>query len=137
MVHRSREARQRPKAGFYASIYIYMSAPYARRCYSSASLILLQLCNLDGCTLRRMFCSCIACSSVVSSALWCFFCGHSAACRLAFTIASVLFPPLCCALCHAVPCCAMRIRIIASLKTVARLIKINQTFWKHCGHLHP
>ena len=38
----------------YVYIYIYMSAPYASRCYSCANLILLQLRKLDGCTLRRM-----------------------------------------------------------------------------------
>ena len=31
-----------------------MSTPYASRCYSCTSLIVLQLCKLDGCTLRRM-----------------------------------------------------------------------------------
>ena len=37
----------------FCHIYIYMSTPYASRWYST-SLILLQLCKLDGCTLRRM-----------------------------------------------------------------------------------
>ena len=35
-------------------ILLYMSAPYTSRCYSCASLILLLLCKLDGCTLSRM-----------------------------------------------------------------------------------
>ena len=54
-----------------------MSAPYARRCYSCASLILLQMRKLDGCTLHRMAYS----SAAAQPALQCFppLCGVSSA----------------------------------------------------------
>ena len=78
---------------------IYVSAPYARRCYSCASLILPQLRKLDGCTLRRMaYSSAAARSSLGSSALWRFFRWCSTVNRSAFAVAGTLPPPLCCAL---------------------------------------
>ncbi len=77
-----------------------MSASYASRCYSCASLILLQLRKLDGFTLRRMAYT----SAAVQHALqWfpplCrFFRRRSAASQLVFAVAGALPSPVCCVL---------------------------------------
>ena len=71
-------------------IIIYMFTLYTSRCYNCA--------NLMSAHCAEWLCSCAACSSVVSSALWRFFCRRSAASRSDFDVGGAIPPPLCCAL---------------------------------------
>ena len=80
--------------------YIYMSTPYASRCYSCTSLMLLQLRKLDAAPCAECHIALQSCSTLFSgsSALRCFFCRCFHRQLIGFCCSRHAPSPLCCAL---------------------------------------